>query len=180
MGISTRRKESKKKLMILKKKRNGKTKDEAKVEKGKQEESDKKETEKVEDEAQVEKGIFKLKKDLEDEKVQDETNESKNEEKAADSFVNDIYTSEGKQEPIETIGEIKDQEDAPAPDSSEGKKDEVEKEEETKEEKATDSFVNEVSEAEGRQEPSAEPEKNRKRQRRAIMKSRKVRRVSLS
>merc|ERR1712212_52056 len=139
--------------------------DEAKVEKGKQEESDKKETEKVEDEAQVEKGIFKLKKDLEDEKEQDETNEGKNEEKAADSFVNDIYTSEGKQEPIETVGEIKDQEDAPAPDSSEVNKDEVEveeEEEETKEEKAADSFVNDVSEAEGRQEPCVESEKEEK------------------
>merc|ERR1712222_268808 len=99
------------------------TKDEAKdSSEDKQEEDDEKENEKEEDAAEVEKGIFKLKKDLEDEKEQDETNEGTNEEKAADSFVNDVYTSEGKQEQIETIGEIKDQEekkdDAPAPDTS--------------------------------------------------------------
>merc|ERR1712212_452870 len=121
------------------------TKDEAKdSSEDKQEEDDEKENEKEEDAAEVEKGIFKLKKDLEDEKEQDETNEGTNEEKAAASFVNDVYTSEEKQEQIETIGEIKDHEEAPAPDSSEVNKDEVEveeEEEETKEEKAADSFV---------------------------------------
>merc|ERR1712192_365559 len=82
-------------------------------------------------------GIFKLKKNLEDEKEQDEKIEGTIEAKAADSFVNDVYTSEGKQEQIETIGEIKDQE-------------------EKKEEKTADSFVNDIYTSEGKQEPSDE------------------------
>merc|ERR1711936_1114314 len=64
---------------------------------GKQEEDEKKKNEDKEEESQVEKGIFKLKRDLEAEKEKDETNK----EKAADTFVNDIYTMEGKQESIE-------------------------------------------------------------------------------
>merc|ERR1712228_874987 len=71
---------------------------------GKQEEDEEKKNEDKEEESQAEKGIFKLKRDLEAEKEKDETNK----EKAADTFVNDIYTMEGKQESIETIGEIKD------------------------------------------------------------------------
>merc|ERR1712192_341924 len=99
-------------------------------------------------------GIFKLKKDLEDEKEQDETNEGTIEEKAADSFVNDVYTSERKHEQIETIGEIKDQEEK-KDEASEEKQDAVE-EEETKEEKAADSFVNDIYTSKGKQEPSDE------------------------
>merc|ERR1712172_463565 len=108
-------------------------------------------TEDNQEEAQVEKGIFKLKKDLEDEKEQDETNEGAIEEKAADSFVNDVYTFDGKQEQIETIGEIKDQEEN-KDEVSEEKQDAVE-EEETKKEKAADSFVNDIYTSEGKQEP---------------------------
>merc|ERR1712083_660975 len=111
------------------------------------EEDEEKKNEDKEEESQAEKGIFKLKRDLKAEKEKDETNK----EKAADTFVNDIYTMEGKQESIETIGEIKDDDenkvDAKAPDSfvndiytSEGKQapgDAVSKE---REEKAADSF----------------------------------------
>merc|ERR1712203_1171749 len=58
---------------------------------GKQEEDEEKKNEDKEEESQAEKGIFKLKRDLEAEKEKDETNK----EKAADTFVNDIYTMEG-------------------------------------------------------------------------------------
>merc|ERR1712156_627341 len=88
---------------------------------------------KEEKEGKDDKGIYKLKKDLETEKGQEERNQD----------------TEGKQESIETIGEIADQEVATcAPD---GKQDE---DKEKQKEKATDSFVNIVAEAEGRQEPS--------------------------
>merc|ERR1712130_1014755 len=66
--------------------------------------------------------------------------EETKEEKAADSFVNEVSEAEGRQEPTAEPEKEEDQE-------------------ETKEEKAADSFVNEVSEVEGRQEPTAEPEK---------------------
>merc|ERR1712212_966343 len=69
--------------------------------------------------------------------------EETKEEKAADSFVNEVSEAEGRQEP--TVEPEKEEE-----------------QEETKEEKAADSFVNEVSEAEGRQEPTVEPEKEEK------------------
>merc|ERR1712037_298711 len=89
------------------------------------------------DVAEGEKGIFKLKKDLE---TEDQGSEPHKEET-----------------PIEIIGEIKDEK------NSEEK--EIEKEQETEkdktEEKSTDSFVKEVSEAEGRQEPFVEPEKEK-------------------
>merc|ERR1711953_900620 len=88
---------------------------------------------KEEKEGKDDKGIYKLKKDLETEKGQEERNQD----------------TEGKQQSIETIGEIADQEVATsAPD---GKQDE---DKEKQKEKATDSFVNIVAEAEGRQEPT--------------------------
>merc|ERR1712088_296609 len=85
---------------------------------------------KEEKEGNDDKGIYKLKKDLETEKGKEERNQD----------------TEGKQESIETIGEIADQEVATcAPD---GKQDE---DKEKQKEKATDSFVNIVAEAEGRE-----------------------------
>merc|ERR1712156_1287853 len=83
------------------------------------------------------KGIYKLKKDLETEKGKEERNQD----------------TEGKQESIESIGEIADQEVATsAPDGKQ-----VEEKEKQKE-KATDSFVNIVAETEGRQEPTEQEE----------------------
>merc|ERR1712037_656613 len=61
------------------------------------------------------------------------------EDKAADSFVNDVSEAEGRQEP--TVGPVKEEE-----------------QEVSKEDKSADSFVNVVSEAEGRQEPTVEKE----------------------
>merc|ERR1712227_888765 len=79
-----------------------------------------------EKEGKDDKGIYKLKKDLETEKGQEERNQD----------------TEGKQESIKSIGEIADQEVATsAPDGKQ-------------KEKANDSFVNIVAEAEGRQEPT--------------------------
>merc|ERR1712083_813068 len=95
-------------------------------------------------------------------KTRKKTNEGTNEEKAADSFVNDVYTSEGKQEQFETIGEIKDQDekkdDAPAPDTSiddvANEKEQEHTKEDTQEgEKAADSFINDIYTSEGKQEP---------------------------
>merc|ERR1712192_306902 len=131
--------------------------DEKKEEDTKDEAMDEKAVDSTEDnreEAQVEKGIFKLKKNLEDEKEQDEKIEGTIEAKAADSFVNDVYTSEGKQEQIETIGEINDQEEKKYEES--GKKQDAVEEEDIKEEKAADSFVNDIYTSEGKQEPSDE------------------------
>merc|ERR1712180_228387 len=88
---------------------------------------------KEEKEGKDDKGIYKLKKDLETEKGQEERNQD----------------TEGKQESIETIGEIADQEVATS--TPDGKQDE---DKEKQKEKATDSFVNIVAEAEGRQEPT--------------------------
>merc|ERR1712130_685981 len=73
---------------------------------------------------------------------QEETKEDSKEEKAADSFVNDISEAEGRQEP--TVEKEEEQEET---------------KEDSKEDKAIDSFVNDVSEAEGRQQPTAESEK---------------------
>merc|ERR1712037_432874 len=70
--------------------------------------------------------------------------DAKKETKARDSFVNNIYTSEGKQEEP-TV-------------EPEKEKEEEDTKEDSKAKKAADSFVNDVSEAEGRQEPT-EPEK---------------------
>merc|ERR1711974_487765 len=85
----------------------------------------------------------------EKEEKQEETKESNNEvtegEKGIFKLKKDLETEDqdsGSQEaesPIEIIGEIK--------------------EENNKDGKTADSFVNDVSEAEGRQEPSVEPEK---------------------
>merc|ERR1712192_337777 len=59
-------------------------------------------------------------------------------EKAADAFVNDIYTTEGKQDPCDKVAENK-------------------QESETKEETtAGDSFVNDIYTSEGRQEETGE------------------------
>merc|ERR1712210_299898 len=65
--------------------------------------------------------------------------EETKDQKAVDSFVNDISEVEGRQEP--TVQSEKEEE-----------------QEETKDEKAADSFVNDVSEAEGRQEPTVQSE----------------------
>merc|ERR1711971_643329 len=65
--------------------------------------------------------------------------EETKEEKAADSFVNDIYTSERKQEPCDEMANEKEQEDT--------------KDEAQEEEKAADSFINNIYTSEGRQEP---------------------------
>merc|ERR1712037_804164 len=62
------------------------------------------------------------------------------EDKAADSFVNDVSEAEGRQEP--TVEPEKEEE-----------------QEVSKEDKSADSFINVVSEAEGRQEPTVESEK---------------------
>merc|ERR1712037_786374 len=69
--------------------------------------------------------------------------DAKKETKARDSFENNIYTSEGKQEEQEepTVEPEKEKEQE---DTKEG----------SKEKKAADSFVNDVPEAEGRQEPT--------------------------
>merc|ERR1711936_1419706 len=90
---------------------------------------------KEEKEGKDDKGIYKLKKDLETEKGQEERNQD----------------TEGKQESIETIGEIADQEVATS--TPDGKQDE---DKEKQKEKASDSFVNIVAEAEGRQEQTEE------------------------
>merc|ERR1712198_363080 len=96
---------------------------------------EKKETKESNDEVtEGEKGIFKLKKDME--------TEDKN-----------LGSHEAKS-PIETIGEIKEENN-----KEKEKEKKQETEEDKKDEKTEDSFVNEVSEAEGRQEPTAEPEK---------------------
>merc|ERR1712032_1560907 len=63
--------------------------------------------------------------------------------------------SDEEASPIEIIGEIKDQ----GTSEEKGNEKEQEKENEPKDKKAADSFVNDVSEEEGRQEPTAEPEK---------------------
>merc|ERR1712210_331096 len=68
---------------------------------------------------------------------------AKKETKARDSFVNNIYTSEGKQE---------EQEEPTV--EPEKEKEQEDTKEDSKEKKAADSFVNDVSEAEGRQEPT--------------------------
>merc|ERR1712181_183041 len=67
-----------------------------------------------------------------------ETQDDTQEEKAADAFVNDIYTTEGKQDPCDKVAENK-------------------QEDETKEEtKAGDSFVNDIYTSEGKQEETDE------------------------
>merc|ERR1712130_184899 len=82
---------------------------------------------------------FTEKPDPNEEKDEEETKE----ERAADSFVNDVSEAEGRQEP--TV-------------ESEKEEEQEETKEDSKENKAADSFVNEVSEEEGRQEPTVEPE----------------------
>merc|ERR1712200_254468 len=67
---------------------------------------------------------------------QGETKEDSKEEKAADSFVNDVAEAESRQEPTE----------------------QEETKEDSKEEKAADSFFNDVAEAESRQEPAEQRE----------------------
>merc|ERR1712037_771426 len=81
----------------------------------------------------------------------EETNETNNEvtegEKGIFKLKKDLETEDqGSESPIEIIGEIKDLE------NSEEK--ENEKEQGTEEGKTLDSFVNEISESEGRQEPT--------------------------
>merc|ERR1712130_101778 len=98
-------------------------------------EEEKKETKESNDEVtEGEKGIFKLKKDLETEDENSGSHEAES--------------------PIETIGEIKEENN-----EEKEKEKKQETEEDKKDEKTEDSFVNKVSEAEGRQEPTAKPEK---------------------
>merc|ERR1712130_19660 len=72
---------------------------------------------------------------------QEETKENSKEDKAADSFVNDISGTEGRQESSEEVEKGKEQKET---------------NESTKDEEAADSFVNEIYTSEGKQEPCDE------------------------
>merc|ERR1711963_1322666 len=90
------------------------------------------------------------------------------EEKAGDSFVNDIAEAEGRQEPTEQEESKEDPKEEKVADSfvndiaeAEGRQEPTEREEtkkDSKEKKAADSFVNDVAEAESRQEPAEQRE----------------------
>merc|ERR1711963_1106305 len=90
------------------------------------------------------------------------------EEKAGDSFVNDVAEAEDRQEPTEQEESKEDPKEEKVADSfvndigeTEGRQEPTEQEEskeDSMEEKAADSFVNDVAEAESRQEPAEQRE----------------------
>merc|ERR1712088_214333 len=105
-------------------------------------------------------GRQELSVEHEKEEEQEETNETNNEvtedEKGIFKLKKDLETEDqGSESPIEIIGDNKDHE------NSEEKENEKEQgtEEDKTEGKTTDSFINEISESEGRQEPTVMPEK---------------------